>query len=306
MKKLFFVLILLIVSFTGIINAQGRKNQGPKQNPEMRKEMKQHFESQIFPVLKPEHDVFDKALPSGELAFLQTKRQEARLIQNEMQAVRKQVRALVKSGTDRNAARDQFKTQFENIRNRRKALAESMKPFIEKNKKLIDRTIDKLKPYAEKWQADRKVIRDKYQPENGNGRKPNPEKIKERRIIKFLLWDGEKKKELNNKPEKETFDDFEENEEETELDNSGTLKITAFPNPAVNEINIQFNLQKNTKIAMLRVADFNGFVYKEIPLKDLKKGKQSYSLNISDLNNGKYFYSVEIDGKMGSGNFTKQ
>jgi flagellar hook assembly protein FlgD len=73
----------------------------------------------------------------------------------------------------------------------------------------------------------------------------------------------------------------------------------------VNEINIQFNLQKNSKLVVLRVADFNGYVYKEIPLKNLNKGKQNYSLNISDLNKGQYVYTVEIDGKMSSGNFNK-
>jgi hypothetical protein len=305
MKKLFFVLVLLTVSLSGIINAQGRQNQGPKPNPEMRKEMRQYFESQILPILKPEHDAFDKALPAGELAFLQAKRQEAGLIQKDMRSIRKQVRALVKSGTDRIVARDQFKSQFENIRNKRKALAESMKPFIEKNKKLIDKTIEKLKPYSEKWQADRKAIREKYQPQNGNGRKPNADKIKERSIIKFLLWDSEKKKELNEKSDSDDFisDDFEEDEDIVyDAENS---KISAYPNPAVNEINIQFEIAQNSKQVFIRVADLKGFIYKEIPFKNLNKGKQNYSLNISDLNKGQYVYSVEIDGKIQSGNFSK-
>jgi hypothetical protein len=173
----------------------------------MRAEMRQYFENQMYPVLSAEHKAFDAKLPASELAFLQGKRAEAKQLQQEKKAVHQEIRASIKAGNSKESARAANSTKIEALLARKKALAASLKPFMEKNKSLIDQTVEKLKPQHEKWQADRKAIRAKYMPEqaekgkgkangkgNEKGKGQHADKGTQRKISRFLLWDGEKKK----------------------------------------------------------------------------------------------------------------
>jgi len=200
MKKLILFALFIMVMLPTFLQAQskGDRHRKHKKSPEMRKEMRQYFENQMYPVLSVAHKGFDAKLPATELAFLQGKRTEAKQLQQEKKALHQEIRSRIKAGDSKEAARAAASTKIEALRGRKKALTASLKPFMEKNKSLIDKTVEELKPQHEKWQADRKAIRVKYMPEQAEkgkteGKGQHAANGTQRKIARFVLWDGEKK-----------------------------------------------------------------------------------------------------------------
>lgn len=77
-----------------------------------------------------------------------------------------------------------------------------------------------------------------------------------------------------------------------DLISSGVRMSEAYPNPAVNLVNIDYELPQSARKASVVVTNMVGCRVKEVALTNLS-GKAS--VTISDLRNGIYFYSLVVD-----------
>lgn len=79
------------------------------------------------------------------------------------------------------------------------------------------------------------------------------------------------------------------------------LNFTCYPNPANNEITLNFNLTQNNTI-LIDIADINGKVVKTVLNDYLHAGSQQVKTNINDLANGIYFIKTTTS----AGTFTSK
>lgn len=319
MKKIVILIAATLFMVVGM-QAQHKDHQGDKahkhhpRNPEQRAELRKHYETQMYPVLKTKHDAFDAALSADDLKFLEGKRAENKQLQVDKRAMHKQISAAIKEGKDKDAVKAQFSSQREELKNRRKALEASFQPFIEKNRALLDKTIEELTVYKDQWKAERKAINEKYNPEGEAKREEfkkqhsehskkdwkekNPEKAamhQNKKEIRFLLWDGELKEFKGNGKKAKNVDS--PSRVENGLNNEKIYKLSAYPNPAVSETNISFELPKEASVVNITLSDFKGSILREIPMKNLHSGTHSVQLNLNGLEKGKYAISIQVDGK---------
>jgi hypothetical protein len=86
-------------------------------------------------------------------------------------------------------------------------------------------------------------------------------------------------------------------------ENSQVLKsFTVFPNPAVNETRVNFNLEGSRSVAF-EIRDLQGKLIKWANVGDFPQGENSFSVNVSDMAAGNYVLNLVIDG---SALFTQQ
>ena len=74
------------------------------------------------------------------------------------------------------------------------------------------------------------------------------------------------------------------------------MQLSAYPNPAVNQTNIAYNLNEDMDNVILIVYDMTG---KEVYNKNFGsqvKGSYNVSLDASEFTSGNYFYSLISDG----------
>jgi hypothetical protein len=69
----------------------------------------------------------------------------------------------------------------------------------------------------------------------------------------------------------------------------------AYPNPASNKFNIDYNFDINFNQARLKIVNLLGSVVKEV---EIDQNSNKLSIDISDLNAGVYFYSVVVDNEV--------
>jgi hypothetical protein len=69
----------------------------------------------------------------------------------------------------------------------------------------------------------------------------------------------------------------------------------AYPNPAVNRVNVDYSIPVSVKNASVVVTDLLGSRVKEISLEDLNGTAR---IQVSELTNGIYFYSLVADNKL--------
>jgi hypothetical protein len=79
--------------------------------------------------------------------------------------------------------------------------------------------------------------------------------------------------------------------------------LAAFPNPASNDITINFGLNQSSKVE-IEVYDVTGKMVNSIKLDNLEAGNHSSKINTSNLNAGVYMYSVKSDNAKMFSKFT--
>lgn len=93
----------------------------------------------------------------------------------------------------------------------------------------------------------------------------------------------------------------------TGLNNSiskGNLTLlAAFPNPATNDITINFGLNKSSQID-IEIFDVTGKNVKSIKMDNIESGNHSSKISLSELNAGVYMYSVKSDNAKMYSKFT--
>lgn len=298
----------------------------PKPNPELKKEMRSYVEQEVVPVLQKTQAAFDRQLSAQDLAFLQAKRAEVAQAKEAMKTKHDEVRKLREQGMSKEEIHEQMKAQKPEMRAKKQAFAESMKPFLEQNASLITRTMASLDPSYENWIADQKSILTKYEVElpakaeqegrhglfglpmgphhrkHGPGKKGQGVKAeagakesKERVLTKeqhqamrFLLWDGEMP------PAKEPRMGTRKQgpgAKGNQRVQGGTLQ--AAPNPVSGSTKLSFSLEAPASEATLAITTKEGALVRTLDLGAMAAGNNEYLLNVEDLSPGVYFYTLE-------------
>ncbi|MBC8319962.1 MAG: T9SS type A sorting domain-containing protein [Bacteroidetes bacterium] len=89
------------------------------------------------------------------------------------------------------------------------------------------------------------------------------------------------------------FDTSPDGIEETILNNTYVSEI--YPNPAINTVNIDYDLPREVEKASVKIINLLGSVVKEQEV-DTRNSKMR--MDVSDLNGGIYFYSLFINGEI--------
>lgn len=84
--------------------------------------------------------------------------------------------------------------------------------------------------------------------------------------------------------------------------NQKASQIVVYPNPAKDEANISFTLNKRSDVR-LTVFDITGNVVKTIQLKNLNAGNQNINFSTSDLSTGTYIAQMEMNGTKNTAKF---
>ena len=65
-----------------------------------------------------------------------------------------------------------------------------------------------------------------------------------------------------------------------------------YPNPAQNELNIEFVLDKKAPVT-IQIIDISGRIVKEVMNENLSTGNNTININMNEVNNGFYFVRIE-------------
>lgn len=80
------------------------------------------------------------------------------------------------------------------------------------------------------------------------------------------------------------------------------MKLTTYPNPAVNNVTVEYTLENSAKSVKLIVLDASGRKIVDNSYNSQSAGSYKVNIETSNLAAGTYFYSLNADGH----NFTKQ
>ncbi len=72
------------------------------------------------------------------------------------------------------------------------------------------------------------------------------------------------------------------------------VNFSAYPNPATNVLNLDYNFKTNVNVATVDVFDIVG---KKVMSHQLNEQKATLKVDVSSLNAGVYFYTINADGK---------
>ncbi len=77
---------------------------------------------------------------------------------------------------------------------------------------------------------------------------------------------------------------------------NNNLKFSAYPNPTVNQLNVELSLISSSQVQM-EMVDMMGIVIKEISNDNLSEGTHKFLIETNDLANGIYFIRINSGGK---------
>ncbi len=80
------------------------------------------------------------------------------------------------------------------------------------------------------------------------------------------------------------------------------MKLTTYPNPAVNNVTVEYTLEKNATGVSITVLDATGHKVLENKYNEQSAGTYTVALDASNLAAGTYFYQLRASGH----NVTKQ
>lgn len=338
MKKLAFLAITLCLSL-GIASAQGPKPHGhhPKFNKEAKAELEKLEKEKVYPVKKAAHTELMTKFSKEDLAFLDTKRKEAKALQEEQKAIHQQIRSLKESGKSKEEIHAAMETAMAPIKEKRKAFMQSMKPFMERNLEPIKATMESLKPQHEQWMQERKAIVEKYltpeQKQKMEARKQEMEKKhaehagkhekhqKMMHAVKFVLWDGEYRsmeermeghpgmhhrrhadcakdgKDCEKGKNKSADNGSPKTDNALNTKEEVLMNLSNYPNPAISQTTILFELKEPVAKATLTITDTQGKQVFRRNYNKLDAGEQKLDIDLHKFTNGQYFYTLEIDDK---------
>lgn len=201
MKK--SILITLVLSLI-VTLAFSQKTQ--KLSKEEKAEMRTYYEEKVYPIKKEAHNQFLAGLSADDKAFLETKRGEKKVLHKEARIAKKDLKALKEAGKSKEELKVARKTAMAPIKEKQKALAVSMKPFMERNQGLIETSIAPIKDNKEMWKEERDAMLEEFLSAEDNAKREAKQAEKseksggkankggERKKLSFVLWSGEMKK----------------------------------------------------------------------------------------------------------------
>ncbi len=300
----------------------------PKLSKEAKEELHNFHKETIYPVKKAAHDKFRASLSADDIAFLDKKRAEGRALQEEAHQIRKKVKALKKSGMTKDEMRAKMKESFAPMKEKQMAFMKSMKPFMERNKELIQSSLEGLKEQHEDWKKQKMAILDKHLTDEqkekmelhrkkmAEKRAAHPERAQKHEkhhkmfgAVKFVLWDGEMKtpkackkgdKECQKdgaKANSSNSDNGNQSSSVESVEGSVAMNLSNYPNPAMTQTTIIFELGATTKKVSLMITDVQGKQMWKKNYNKLNAGEHKVDVDLRKFANGQYFYTLEANGE---------
>ncbi len=176
-----FLAFLFLVSYALLLVAQP--------NPELRRALRDHYIQNMYPVLKPQHEILEKKWTKTEAEFLANKRSEFQAWKLKKRQWQSQVRQARQSAKTEVEIKTTFANARQQLRQERQQLWESMRAFVEQHQAKIVPTNENLLSFRNKWQQERKAIRQQYKARERKN-KADTNTLEFRRTVRFLLWNG--------------------------------------------------------------------------------------------------------------------
>jgi len=312
MKKILLMALGLCFMVSAMI-AQGphRHHKHPKLPAEAKAELKQLHQEKIYPVRKAAHEKFLAGLTQEERAFLEERREEGKVLRKARKALKQEARTMRDNGADRAAIRAAMEGKTTKLKEDAKAFMLSMKPFMEKHQALIKGSLEGMQENRSSWKAEKQAIFDKYLTEEQKEKmaehrarraarmEAHPERAEKRdkrkkmmHAVKFVLWDGEMKKDCENK-EGATGKTKSDTENTFAKVNNAVTTLSNYPNPAISQTTIMFELRTETKQALLTITDAQGKEMWKKTYRKLDAGEHKVDVDLKNFANGQYFYTLE-------------
>lgn len=327
MKK--YILLGVIVALCTIGFSQRPGGKKHHKNPELRKELRAFKLNKINPLIEKEQAEFDSQLSSSDLAFIQAKRLEAAQMHQEGKAMKKKMRAARKARKENNTENPDFKPDasdraaFKNMmsehRAKKKALAESLKDFGQRNESLITSSMTDLKAQKEALQPEMDAILTKHgvDPASFKKRRKDGEHKRgrghhgKRRMDADHEGPGSEMKDLSPEERKAKREEFRKRKAalhfilwskaaEVDAEERGAFQKNLapdlgqnFPNPANDYTTVTFDLPQETQNVSLLITDINGKSVKNLELGNLPAGENRLDIELDGMNSGTYFYTIK-------------
>jgi flagellar hook assembly protein FlgD len=77
-----------------------------------------------------------------------------------------------------------------------------------------------------------------------------------------------------------------------EMSFANGLKMTTYPNPAVNNVTLAYELQNNAKNVLVRILDATGKVVEQMNLGTQTAGQYNINLDVNNYAAGTYYFLV--------------
>jgi len=308
MKNTLSVLIIFFAMIS-IVTAQKpphKKHSHKAKLPvECKQELQKYYEESIYPIMQTAHSQFVDALTADDLEFINAKRSESKQLHQEKKEAYHEIRKAWKEG----ASKEELKTKKQAIhatfKEKLKALAVSMKPFLERNQEVIESAMTPIKKAREEWKEtkesiiakhlteEQKIQKEEHKLAMQNRKEKHPEKAakhhKKRHamaITKFVLWDSEEKQDVDKNSPHTTTHDFD----------ISTVVLSNYPNPANKQTTINIVVSEKQTNALLFITDAQGKKVWNKTLNTLETGEYNIEVNLANFEAGQYFYTLETNG----------
>lgn len=247
----------------------------------LKSELKAYRSENIQPVMKAQRAKLEEKLSPEDKAQITS-------LRTNLKTKRQEMRTLKQQG---NKSREDFQT----LREAYKPDLETLKALVQKYDADIDALLAEIKPQQEQWHKDIRAIHEKYRPEPKPGNeKPGPKEKYGRhagpqgphpahpgkpqmRKGQFLLLDPNATEDSNT-------------------NNTALSKVSVFPNPAANEMTLQYTLEKAGSVR-IELRNKEGNLIKVVKEGTVKAGEQSVTINASSLEDGIYYLAVISNGQ---------
>lgn len=264
---------------------RGRMQEGrrPRMDKEDRKamnqELKTYYKDQIMPVVLEQRAKFDQVLDNDSKAKIENARVELKSIRQEMKAAKKEMKD--ESPEVRKEKMMALKEQFKGDH---QAQMQILQGIADQYQADINRLHEEIAGQEATWKSDLQAISEKYRPAEDNPNRPRrgPRSKKKfqpmRSPVRFLLLDPNKGK------GEENIDDLYEE-----------LLTTVYPNPAVNNNTISFDMKKAGQVK-IDLYNEQGELVKNIFNGYQSEGYHKINIDTQSLQNATYYYVIEKDG----------
>jgi hypothetical protein len=338
------LMAIILITALAVESKEKQFNKNPEMATafkELRTEMQNLYENDIYPNLKDWKSRLDNSMSSADLETLNKLRQEASSLRS---SFRDKLRVQAQDGTcDGNGPKQNKECDGsgqgkgkgkgkchgkENCcdgkmqENLTKVFTE-LKPLAEKYKSVLEDIGKTAEPMSTEWRDKAKTIAENWKENHkellgdaaGKGREPRGPMMgmisgfdlsREHKAAMFMLWNGEVKS------CGELFGDASQSTTMiSSVDNLSDPKsgINNYPNPFTEKTTISFNLSKADKIKVY-IVDNAGSVIETLYNGNLEAGDHSFTFNASGKNeklpSGTYLYKIESSNSTKTGKMMLQ
>ncbi len=123
----------------------------------------------------------------------------------------------------------------------------------------------------------------------------------------YYLWDDSENLAVMDSlwSEKNKGQITENNNPNQDLTEGNKFNYNFFPNPVVNDLNVEYLLKENSQIS-ITLFDMNGKIANSIPTQTQKAGLYTENIDCSSLTDGNYILQINVDGEIISNKIIKK